>query len=216
MHYPLTEVVAFVDWNSQLHHARAKDFTDPTQPAKLALEQCSRWIGQTLIDIDRKRRYRVRQRLYHGWHAGLTQAPNRRAIERVLTLDFRLASTWGQVVFELPIEYGDRLLDALPHRQRSRNPLVHLPDTYRSNCETQKMEEKMVDTALATDLLAHSRRAPKDWRLVLAEDDDLIPPLFTAEAWSKGRGGKTLLLRHRTAHNPHICLDGLLVAPTEP
>lgn len=117
-------------------------------------------------------------------------------------------------MFAFPIEYGDRLLDSLPHRLRLHAPFVHLPDSLRRNRETGKWEEKMVDTALATDLLAHARGTPEDWRLVLAEDDDLIPPLFTAEAWGKVRGGKTRLLRHRTTHNPHVNLDGLLVVPS--
>lgn len=67
----------------------------------------------------------------------------------------------------------------------------------------------MVDTALAADLLAWARFQSKAWALVLAEDDDLIPPLYTAEAWVKQRGGRALLVRRRGT-NQHVKLQGLL------
>lgn len=50
----------------------------------------------------------------------------------------------------------------------------------------------MVDTALAADLLAWAR-------------------LFTAEAWVKPHGGRTLLVRRRAA-SQYLRLDGLLKA----
>ena len=67
----------------------------------------------------------------------------------------------------------------------------------------------MVDTALATDLLAWARLSPSEWAVVLAEDDDLVPPLFTAEAWIKPHGGRALLVRRRPA-GQYLKLDGLL------
>ena len=67
----------------------------------------------------------------------------------------------------------------------------------------------MVDTALATDLLAWARAQFQEWALVLAEDDDLIPPLYTAEAWVKQRGGRALLVRRR-GPNQYVKLDGIL------
>ena len=44
---------------------------------------------------------------------------------------------------------------------------------------------------------------------MLAEDDDLIPPLYTAEAWVKQRGGRALLVRRRGT-NQYVKLQGLL------
>lgn len=67
----------------------------------------------------------------------------------------------------------------------------------------------MVDTAIAADLLAWARRSPSEWALVLAEDDDVVPPLFTVEAWIKPHGGRALLLRRRPA-SQYLKLDGLL------
>ena len=70
----------------------------------------------------------------------------------------------------------------------------------------------MVDTALAADLLAWARLQPTEWAIVMAEDDDLIPPLFTAEAWVTPCGGRTLLVRRRGT-SQYLKLDGLLRQP---
>lgn len=69
----------------------------------------------------------------------------------------------------------------------------------------------MVDTALAADLLVWARSFPSEWALVLAEDDDVVPPLFTAEAWVKPHGGRALLVRRRPA-GQYLRLNGLLKA----
>ena len=66
-----------------------------------------------------------------------------------------------------------------------------------------------MDTALAADLLAWARLYPSEWAVVLAEDDDVVPPLFTAEAWIKPHGGRALLVRRRSA-SQYLKLDGLL------
>jgi hypothetical protein len=67
----------------------------------------------------------------------------------------------------------------------------------------------MVDTALACDLLTHARFDPADWRVIVAEDDDFVPAAFVAEAWSKEKGGRTLLLRHRS-QSRYLDLGGIL------
>lgn len=57
----------------------------------------------------------------------------------------------------------------------------------------------MVDTALTCDVLASARSNPADIRLILGEDDDLVPAAFTADNWSKERGGRTIIVRRREA-----------------
>lgn len=211
MSQDIIEVVAFIDWNSQLCNAKTKSLQDHDRKARQTLEWTADWIGSALMSIDSRLRYRVRPRLYYGWHSGVTPTADRRSLDRVnADPNFRVATAKGKVAFYLPIAFGDLLLCALPHRLRKRPPLLNLPDTYRLNRQTGTMGEKMVDTALASDLVAHARIAPADWRIVLVEDDDVIPPLFTAEFLSKEKGGRTLLLRRRAQPNPHIDLTGLL------
>ena len=67
----------------------------------------------------------------------------------------------------------------------------------------------MVDTALAADLLHWARNDAGDWALILAEDDDFIPPVFTAESWIKPFGGQVFIVRKRLS-GPFLRLDGLL------
>lgn len=70
----------------------------------------------------------------------------------------------------------------------------------------------MVDTALATDLLVTAYQDPGDWILVAAEDDDLVPPLFSAEAAVKNRGARVLLLRQRRQTKKYLKLDEILLS----
>ena len=71
--------------------------------------------------------------------------------------------------------------------------------------------EKMVDTALATDLLDWARSDPAEWALVLADDDDFVPPVFSAEAWIRPHGGRVILVRSQRMSKTHLKLDGLLM-----
>jgi hypothetical protein len=64
----------------------------------------------------------------------------------------------------------------------------------------------MVDTALISDLLHHSRFNRADLALVLGDDDDLLPGVFTAEAW----GAKVRVLRVLRQDNPHLNTDSLI------
>jgi len=52
-------------------------------------------------------------------------------------------------------------------------------------------EQKMVDTALVADLLHAARYGDYDECVVIGDDDDLLPGLFTAEQW----GTRVRLLR---------------------
>ena len=92
---------------------------------------------------------------------------------------------------------------------KHRRPPIHLPNTLRDQAKNQPPAEKMVDTALAADLLAWARQSPSEWALVLAEDDDVAPPIFTAEAWIKPHGGRVLLLRKRPA-SQYLRLNDLM------
>jgi len=75
----------------------------------------------------------------------------------------------------------------------------------RRDFETGKPRQKMVDASLICDLLHLVRCYDSDLYIVIANDDDFLPALFTAEAWR----GKVVLLHNRTDTNPHLRLNGL-------
>lgn len=206
----IRQVIAFVDWQSQILTSGAVRISNPAKRAQKTVDSTVQCVASALRELDSSCHFVVKQRLYHGWHQGITPTENRRAIEGLnADADFKLQRI-GDVTFSLPLEFGDRLLSASPHRLRKRNPQIHLPDTYRTYPDSEP-REKMVDTALAADLLSHARSDPTEWRVVLAEDDDIVPPLFVAEHWSKEKGGRTVLLRKRPYQNHHIDLTGLLM-----
>ena len=222
-------MTAFVDWKAQIHNAGAYGNVPQQVRAQRTLEQTVRSVGagmaqaaeheraqrtleQTVRSVGRalseeKSRFRVSFRLYHGWHKGWQPTDGFKAVlQAVGATDFTALSR-DRVDFSPTVQYGHTLIEELPERQHRRPP-IHLPNTLRVRKKGQPPEEKMVDTALAADLLAWARRSPSEWALVLAEDDDMVPPLFIAEKWIKPHGGRALLLRKRKA-GQYLRLDGL-------
>lgn len=63
----------------------------------------------------------------------------------------------------------------------------------------------MIDTMLASDLLHAVRTKDASLYIVVANDDDAIPALFTAEAWQ----AQVLLLHSRETTNTHLRLSGI-------
>lgn len=191
-----------------MHNCQANRIEEPEQQASLTLDRTSRVIARTLHKIDSSLRYMVRYRLYHGWSKGYSWTANRKAAQLAISkADFAEISCKPNVVINPDVEFGDRLLNAVARRE-AKQLRIHLPGTLRE--EASNLREKMVDTALAADLLSHARSDPDEWALVLAEDDDLVPPLFVAEAWRQGADGKVILLRKRTSSG-HLILDDIVI-----
>ena len=189
-----------------MHNANARGDAPAQERARRTLARTLRSVGRAL-SVERPR-FRASFRLCHGWHKGWQPTDGFKALlQAVGATDFNGAVP-RRVDFSPTVQYGHTLLAALPERRR-RHPPIHMSDTLRDQARGQPPAEKMVDTALAADLLAWARRSPSEWALVLAEDDDVAPPLFTAEAWIKPHGGRVLLLRERRA-GQYMRLDGLL------
>ena len=108
------------------------------------------------------------------------------------------------------LAYGDTLLDACERRLIGHKG-VHLGNTLRRTPFTDEFREKMVDTALAADLLSLARTANGEWLLVVAEDDDHVPPVFVAERWLESSSSRVLLVRKRTSVAQFLNLDGLVL-----
>lgn len=201
-----TLVTAFVDWNAQMQNAGVQSGTSAQEKARRTFTNTMRLVRKALIE--EPGRFRVSFRLYHGWHKGWYPTENLMAIIHAVEnagADL-VALSSQQVSFSPTVEYGHTLLSAMPAR-RHRRPAFHLPNTLR--VRRGEPTEKMVDTALAADLLSWARTQRREWALVLAEDDDFIPPLYAAEAWGRGVDGRTLLVRKR-GPNQYTKLDGIL------
>jgi hypothetical protein len=191
---PTVRVTAFVDWNSQLRSTELPEDVSPNERARAALRRLGGSVSRLLVAQDSVSRFRLAVRLYCGWSKGFTRSDYFRAVSSLsdaFDIDPLFPSSRVNVLSDL--EFGDRLLDALPHRLNSGLG-VHLANTLREQGRGQ-WREKMVDTALACDLLSWVRANPAGWALVISNDDDMVPPVFVAEAWLAQSPGRVLLLR---------------------
>lgn len=211
MNRPLRRVGLFLDWNSQILATPPAIENNPIDRCHFALKTVGKKVTKLLCALDEVSVFRVRIRLYHGWTMGTTQTENRRAfcaIPEYLTPDDIFPS--ARVLALSDIEFGDRLIDALQEREISPWH-IHLPNTLRRQRGDSPPVEKMVDTALASDLLTWARYEPKSIALVFSGDDDIVPPVFVAESWMKPLGGLVLLIRPPArASSRYLSLEGLL------
>ncbi len=204
-----SRVTAFIDWNAQIHLARVNEKIDPLSLARVVFNKTIKRIANCLAQLEPNRRFTVSMRLYHGWHKGYEPTNNRKAAQRVISeTDFSSVSQRANVIFAPEVDFGDCLLAACPERSHTKLA-IHLPNTLRGQGK-RSLEEKMVDTALASDVVFSAHQSSSDWILVAAEDDDLVPPLFIAEAMIKAKGSRVILLRSRATNN-FLKLDDILV-----
>ena len=200
-------VTAFVDWNAQLLLSGLNIILKPQEAAEKAFRQTTRKIAKCVSHLDSNRNFKVVIRLYHGWHKGYEPTANRKAAQVVVArADFGALSQRPNVVFSPNVGFGDRLTSALDRRLHPQLA-IHLPNTLRSR--SAQFEEKMVDTALAADVVANAYREPDEWIVVVTEDDDLIPSVYVAEAALVGSGARVVMLRNRTGTSM-MNLDDLL------
>lgn len=207
----IVPVTALVDWNAQIHNARRGKYADPLDVARVTLSYVGKTVGRALCDIDATRRFDVTIRIYHGWHKGFQPTRNRRALISVVAeTDFAALSRKTNVIIRPNIQFGDRLVAALECRL-NRKLAINLPNTLRNCIKNQnEEEEKMVDTALVADVVTLAHQEPSSWLMVLGEDDDLLPGLFTAEAFGTSRSGRVALVRERNG-GAFFDLNGLRV-----
>lgn len=205
-------VTCFVDWNSQLLLTRIDYESQPIDAARAAFRQVTRRIAQCLVSVDTRNNFQVHLRLYHGWRKGYEPTTNLKAIRTIIAeTDFSTASDKPSITYSGNVGFGDCLLSALPQRMHPKQG-IHLPNTFRDR-GAQKHAEKMVDTALAADLVVCAYQDPNEWILLVAEDDDLIPPLFTAESIINSAQARALLLSKRKRGNNLLLLEGLDASP---
>ena len=203
--------IGFVDWNTAVVASGAARLKRPDAVATTALEHVERIVSDYLGSPGGSR-YRVRLRLYAGWHAGTTRTPffqgvfgtRRKYANRVRTYrDGRVAFLGG----DDGIQFGARLACASDRRLVRRHG-VHLLDTLRRRGDGPSTE-KMVDTALVADLLGLALRKEADRYVVVSDDDDMLPGVFAAEA----AGARVRMLRRPGAGSRFMRHAADLVTP---
>ena len=187
------KIVAFVDWNSQVFAAKRSRSEEST--VQRILEHVLRSIKNSLANFISDFRFEVHLRLYGGWHKGFEPMPQRRELARV-TDDFLYGIYVHPNIVIRGLEYGDTALGAL-ERRKVMSTNSHFPATCRDYGQG-KLGEKMVDTALVSDLIYCSVNGEDDsWLTVVGEDIDLMPGVYTAEGFLRSSRRKIAYLRSR-------------------
>ncbi|WP_131197919.1 hypothetical protein [Phytopseudomonas dryadis] len=161
-----------------------------------------------LVEIEAKSPIKiVKTRIYHGWHRGKEPTEDRVAWNK-LRLELRAISR-KNVSYLPDIEFGNELIC-----KSKRTPIFDTLRPDRSN--PGDTSQKMVDTALVSDLLSYCRTESSSFRrnekpmtlaIVIGDDDDLLPGVFVAEAW----GLPTYVFRVTRDHdNKHLNTSGII------
>ena len=188
-------VAVLVDWDSARRIA-PKPSPQSIESITQAFFKLQDKIADLLTSDDNKSIFKVHWRMYHGWHQGKTKTPDRLVFEK-FAMQFN-SRRIKRVSFGCDFEFGDLLKC---HSRRAQ-----LYDTLRVDSETKQYRQKMVDTALACDLLHMVRTQDSSRYYIVGGDDDLVPIVITAESWK----AKVCLLRLRKNENKHLNLSGIL------
>ena len=210
---PINRVIGFVDWHTAVIASGAKVRSRRVDVVALkALDHVERVVSDHLCGSGTRTKFGVRLRLYAGWHSGKTPTEYFRGITKVMGSYAGKSRSHQQsrVIFEggdRGIQLGNRLAWGSGKRL-VRHYGVHFLDTLRHRDGTP--EEKMVDTALAVDLLAFASRKEADRYVVVSDDDDMLPGIFAAEAAGAtanmlGRLGKSSKFMAHAEDLIHTC-----------
>lgn len=188
---PPIPIVAFVDWNAQIHAAR-RNRTDAPGLGRV-LEHVIRLIRDSLSHFLTDHRFDIRLRLYCGWHKGFEQTPRRKELAKISTDDLFCLNVHPSIVVR-SLSFGDTALGALEGRICDGTG-SHFPATCRDRGHNQ-LEEKMVDTALVSDLVYCAAKDDDGaWMVVVGDDIDLAPGVYSAEGLISGSNRKIAYLR---------------------
>lgn len=190
-----------IDWNSELHAIRARSASESVDAARRALKSVCRQVGKQLLQLAPEENFFLFLRAYHGWRRGFESTPNRVALEAARVFDPNGAEGGGlneysahprQVVVR-EMEFGDRLLGARDERLCGQRRDHHLPSTLQTD-RAGTSGEKMVDTALVSDLLYLAAENDDSWLIVVGQDADLVPGILTAEGLLHGTDRRVVYL----------------------
>lgn len=183
-------VIGFVDWKTAIIVSGASRLKRDRAIAETALRHIERVISEYLATLSERPPCLVRLRLYSGWWSGKTPTDYRRGVDRLRKNYAKTSRRFGNCVFDggnEGIQTGDKL--ACRSDRMARKEGVHLLNMVRY--DRGRKREKMVDTGLISDLLVLAWRKKADRYIVVSDDDDVLPGLFSAEAI----GARVKLLR---------------------
>ena len=208
----IRRVDVLVDWNSQFHLVRQRsDHSHSANLSRLILKQLCRRVSNCLVKADPNGRFEIHLRAYHGWYKGFEPTPRRKAAIDAQVYDPNDPNDQGlssysprREVIIRSFSFGDKLLFALDKRLHVRLD-SHLPGTLQRVGDTD--EEKMVDTALASDLVHLASTNSNSWLMVVGQDRDLVPALYVAEAAVNGTERRLFFLARENISL--LRLDGL-------
>ena len=200
-------VTAFIDWNSQFHGLE-KYVPNIYEMNKIALKKSIDKIEKLLRSHDKSAYWHLQLRFYHGWLKGYESTANYKVMKKIFTdPESPVDTKTSFVIINFDVGYGHRLIS--PAGRIHPAAKCHLPNTLRVRNDG-KVEEKMVDTALAVDLLVFARQTPSDFAIIVGDDDDVIPPLLVADEWMRSEGGVVKWLCGRKPNLNFYDLKGIL------
>ncbi|MFG1301131.1 hypothetical protein V5F49_15165 [Xanthobacter sp. V3C-3] len=184
--------------------------------ARRALKIICRRVGKWLHGEAKDEAFFLFLRVYHGWRKGFQPTGRRMALEaaRVYNPDnpedrglSEYSPRPSQVLREL--EFGDRLLGARDVRLCGVRRDHHLPSTFQKN-PAGVLGEKMVDTALVSDLLYLAFEDDGSWLVVVGQDADLVPGVLTAEGLLHGTNRRVIFLARGGINNSNPMMTELI------
>lgn len=191
----IKRVTAFIDWDAARRLAPPKYVRDDKRQIEGAVGILRREIAAYLSVQAPKSAFYVNWRVYHGWYIGKTKTSDRLVFEDYLGI----ASTYliRNVSFSNQFNFSEYMLCAT-----RRHPLYN---TARVDGDGT-LRQKMIDTALTCDLLHSVRFKEADVHIVVSEDDDFLPVLFSGEAWH----GKVVMFCRPPIERRFQNTDGLM------
>lgn len=182
-----------IDWNSELWALKENNSSGSVDVARQVLKSVCRKVGKHLILSAPDESFFLFLRAYHGWRRGFDPTPNRVALESARVFDpgayegggLNEYSAHPRQVVVRELEFGDRLLGARDQRLCGQRLDHHLPSTLQPD-RAGVLGEKMVDTALISDLLYLAVEEDDSWLIVVGQDADLVPGILTAEGLLQG------------------------------
>ena len=189
-------VLALVDWDTARRVAVPDIRLGRSALAGRSIRALQDHLARVLADELGPGPLRVTLRLYHGWYRGKSKTLDRLDLEDSVRRE-PIQRVLGAVSFAPELDYCDRLMCG--------GPRDRLFDTVRRRTDG-KNEQKMVDTALVSDLLQFARSRRGETALVVGDDDDLLPGVITAEMW----GSRVLVARVRESDNSNLSTAGLI------
>lgn len=161
-----------MDWNNIQARVDEKFLSNPRKNIPPLVLRIQQQVARLLTKVDSESRHRVSLRIYYGWHRERDPTPIRGEFERY-RFDDNFARRISKVSFSAGFDFGNELC--------CYEDLMPLYDTYRG--KGQDKGQKMVDTAIACDVLHLSRFHPDMTTVIISDDDDFLPAVITAKSW---------------------------------